>query len=78
MDERVHNAPTVTRPDQVCKEQELSRVLGKVYKILLDLAEKEPADSGDAAAKQVPEPAVTDMTLLGFDGWEDHREHSTS
>ena len=57
MDERLHDRLTAIRPDQVCREQELSRILGRVYAILLDLAEKETADPGEPARQQAPESA---------------------
>jgi hypothetical protein len=77
MNEGMRNSPSRMRRDQVCREQELGRILGRVYAILLDLAEKETADSGYTADKQDPEPAVTEMTLLDSGRLEDHREHST-
>ena len=57
MEKRVQDPLTVIRSDPVCKEQEIRRVLGRVYAILLDLAEKDTADSGDTAANQAPESA---------------------
>ena len=68
MDPQVRLAPSTITLDEVCTEQELSRILGRVYAILLNLAEKETAGPGDQAANQAPEPAVTDIALQESDG----------
>jgi len=78
MVERAHDPRTAIALGQVGREEEFRRILGRVYAILLGLAEEETAGSGDTAANHSPEPAATDMALLGVDELENQHAHSSS
>jgi hypothetical protein len=67
MEKRVQDPLTVIRSDPVCKEQEIRRILGRVYAILLDLAEKETADPEEPAGEQASEPAEATTSAMEDD-----------